>query len=1126
MRRWTLGGAALLALSPCVGSQVIDPPGRIMALRAGTSETVQSYASAYFLDVINTASGAVERTIPLPTASSAGVNAILAYGMSTAEGMIGLSGDGTRLVIAGYTTTLEFDFPSSSSWEEVPRAVATVTCDGTVTSDTAVNTTSFSAGNLRHAATFDGSFFYLSTEQDGLIFVRRGATSPPQRIDSPAFVSPRALAIEFDADAQRYQLYATMSGAGMRGISALGEGLPFYVDGVPAKSTLLPGFVSAPPAGNPQQWVWENSDSLYLAETGISNYRRSGPGSEWVLQFGSPRLVPARPDDPAGVSPAVRGLIGRREGDEFVLYMTVQDPLGLALPRILSYTPAIGESSFRTVALSPSLGSPYRGVAFPPSCTPRGGGSTPVPLPTPTVQPSPAGPPVAALATNVTAHVEGSVIGVIISNTAPSTRDFIAIFSSASANPALTAPIRVIDIARSRSGSAYLSNGTCTVAVKVPTLPGGLAIKLMRAPTGTDTSAAPFPGWNSWLGVRPTVLATVTVALAQPFAPVRVRILPGEASGTMRVAWTTAETTATPTVQWGFGPGSGGAPNLLAGSSAGTAAASLFPSSVCSDNTVARSIVRAEGWMDLGRHYTAVMTPSALPGPAAGTLTYIFYRVGDSTLNIWSPVLFVLNPPTLLLASSPLRSASAPPYGLHLIADTGIGTDDDSVAFRNRGAASRIGVGRMMADALGGWRMPILGTAVSGDLHYGDGLLATTAEHGALFGPLLSRGTFLWGVGNHEAAWAGQGGDMFERPTNSGGECNAPLALVYPMPRGATRLKPWYWAAVGSIAFVHVSTEHDFLLGSEQNEWLAAVLPALNRAVVPYIVVLAHRPMLVTSDDDLERSDGFVIVSGLLRTHVLPLLVAYNVTLVVAGHLHTYQRHCPVVPLVDSNGEDPPCLSRGLLMNVTLLAAPPIPGVPAPPALIEEAVVYVSPRAPVHVNVGNGGVELDALSTTEGAGTLERSIVQHGYTRLGVSPDGTTLDFEMVSFSDGSVLDRVRILQDVAGLMREQERRGGAWSLAQMQAGNVGRATAPPVLPSPNATGDPVASAGSSGPPGPNSAGVAFGVLVGLCAICAILYFRLRAAARAAVFAPGVSGRVPGSGDKGEGDVVMTFAKW
>ena len=79
------------------------------------------------------------------------------------------------------------------------------------------------------------------------------ASAPTVRLDvapGAPMVNPRALGINWDPSAARYQLYGTASGAGQRGLHALGEGLPYAAGSV--APSLLPGMETG--GGVPHQW--------------------------------------------------------------------------------------------------------------------------------------------------------------------------------------------------------------------------------------------------------------------------------------------------------------------------------------------------------------------------------------------------------------------------------------------------------------------------------------------------------------------------------------------------------------------------------------------------------------------------------------------------------------------------------------------------------------------------------------------------------------------------------------------------------------------------------------------------------------------------------------------------------
>ena len=276
-----------------------------------------------------------------------------------------------------------------------------------------------------------------------------------------------------------------------------------------------------------------------------------------------------------------------------------------------------------------------------------------------------------------------------------------------------------------------------------------------------------------------------------------------------------------------------------------------------------------------------------------------------------------------------------------------------------------------------------------------------------------------------------------------------PYSVLFPQPRGARPDAPWYWALVGPVAVVHISTEHDFKTGSQQHDWLRYVLPRLNRAVAPYLVVLAHRPSVVCSrqGNSATRPDGHIFVAGLMREHLLPLLTSAGATLLVGGHHHSYQRHCPVSPT-----EPIKCSVRQSEETLPALVG-------AGEATASTTLpVYRSPPGPIHVNVGHGGVPMDDVpltgglppAGTPGGDTLEVMALSYGYARITVSPAGGDLEWSALPYAEGApLLDQVRILQDAAAVAAkalEFARTLGVqqWSAEEMLRGEVGRAGAPP----------------------------------------------------------------------------------
>lgn len=103
----------------------------------------------------------------------------------------------------------------------------------------------------------------------------------------------------------------------------------------------------------------------------------------------------------------------------------------------------------------------------------------------------------------------------------------------------------------------------------------------------------------------------------------------------------------------------------------------------------------------------------------------------------------------------------------------------------------------------------------------------------------------------------------------------------------------WYSVNYGPLHVVALSSEHDYAPGSAQHAWLARDLAAASappaRAARPWIVVFLHRPLYCT-----HNFVGCADDAPNVRAALEPLLLEAKVDLVVAGHVHAYERTHPV----------------------------------------------------------------------------------------------------------------------------------------------------------------------------------------------------------------------------------------
>jgi predicted phosphodiesterase len=90
-----------------------------------------------------------------------------------------------------------------------------------------------------------------------------------------------------------------------------------------------------------------------------------------------------------------------------------------------------------------------------------------------------------------------------------------------------------------------------------------------------------------------------------------------------------------------------------------------------------------------------------------------------------------------------------------------------------------------------------------------------------------------------------------------------------------------------SVHFIAISSEHDFDPESLQYKWLEADLKRVNRRETPFVITYSHRPQYSSNKNHGSALD--------FRQHMEPLMVKYKVDLALFGHVHAYERTCPIV---------------------------------------------------------------------------------------------------------------------------------------------------------------------------------------------------------------------------------------
>jgi hypothetical protein len=154
-----------------------------------------------------------------------------------------------------------------------------------------------------------------------------------------------------------------------------------------------------------------------------------------------------------------------------------------------------------------------------------------------------------------------------------------------------------------------------------------------------------------------------------------------------------------------------------------------------------------------------------------------------------------------------------------------------------------------------------------GDIQYYSTLVESQQLWFSLMEPMLRANAFLPCVGNHEDERPHEFDDIYERLFGHAGR------------DGVTR---WYHYESGGVHFISLSTEDDIALGSEQNDWFRATMDRIETEPgYRFTVVYFHRPIYSLASY-APNLDNRAAIEAVITTH--------NVPLVLAGHMHAYER--------------------------------------------------------------------------------------------------------------------------------------------------------------------------------------------------------------------------------------------
>ncbi|KAL6661853.1 hypothetical protein ACP70R_001237 [Stipagrostis hirtigluma subsp. patula] len=440
----------------------------------------------------------------------------------------------------------------------------------------------------------------------------------------------------------------------------------------------------------------------------------------------------------------------------------------------------------------------------------------------------------------------------------PSSGDWIGVFSPADFDSGVCSNPR-------SEGWPYEQPALCTAPIKFQYAnysanymywgKGNIRFQLINQ--RYDFSFALFTG-----GVENPKLIAVSkpISFRNPNAPVYPRLAQGNSYDEMTVTWTSGYdiSEAYPFVEWGMA----GADRPTR-----TAAGTLTfnRGSMCGEPA------RTVGWRDPGFIHTAFMR-DLWPNKE------YYYKVGhelpDGSVVWGKPYTF-----------------RAPPYPgqnslqrIIVFGDMGKAERDGSNEFANYQPGSLNTTDRLVED-LDNYDIVFH----IGDLPYANGYLSQWDQFTAQVADITAKKPYMIASGNHERDWPNTGG--FFDVEDSGGECGVPAETYYYYP-AENRANFWYKVDYGMFRFCIADSEHDWREGTAQYKFIEHCLSTVDRKHQPWLIFATHRVLGYSSNEWYAMEGSFEEPEG--RESLQKLWQKYRVDIAFFGHVHNYERTCPL----------------------------------------------------------------------------------------------------------------------------------------------------------------------------------------------------------------------------------------
>ncbi|CAI0463130.1 unnamed protein product, partial [Linum tenue] len=511
----------------------------------------------------------------------------------------------------------------------------------------------------------------------------------------------------------------------------------------------------------------------------------------------------------------------------------------------------------------------------------------------------------------------------------PSNDDWIGVFSPANFSAA------ICDSEGSMAGAPFL----CTAPIKFQyanysspryKATGKGSVRLLLINQRSDFSFALFSGGLS----KPKLVAVSNkVTFANPNAPLYPRLAQGKTWNEMTVTWTSGYgiSSAEPFIEWGQkGDMQTGPP------------------------------ARTVGWRDPGFIHTSFLK-ELWPN------TVYTYKLGHKLFNgtyIWSP--------EYQFKASPYPGQDSV-QRVVIFGDMGKDEPDGSNVYNNyqHGALNTT---KQLIDDLKNIDIVFH----IGDIVYANGYISQWDQFTAQVAPITSKVPYMVASGNHERDWPGSG--SFYGTKDSGGECGVMAETMFYVP-AENRAKFWYSTDYGMFRFCVADTEHDWREGTEQYEFIERCFASADRRKQPWLIFIAHRVLGYSSASWYGAQGSFEEPMG--RESLQKLWQKYKVDIAFYGHVHNYERTCPIYQNI--------CLDK-------------------------EKHNYKGPfNGTIHVVAGGGGSGLADFTPLNTTWSLFKDH-DYGFTKL-TAFDHSNLLFEYKKSSDGKVYDSFTINRDYRDIL-------------------------------------------------------------------------------------------------------------